>query len=225
MLGLKGLRFIKWFLVTVLLLVGCGLIFNHQIASWVLSQQHSKIETKNVNKKVSYNFRNVKAISTSDVIAAQLKAKHFIGVVAMPQINLSVPISEGVSNQTLKQGAGTLRKDQQMGVGNYALAGHNMHKSSTILFGPLYTSAKVGQKIYLSDLKHVYEYKAILVRQIPATDVGVVSDTPEKIVTLITCNNDGSARIEVRGKFVKKYAYKTASHKLKNTLTQNVKAK
>lgn len=222
---MKFLRVIKWFLVTMLLIVGCALIFNHQIASWFLSQQHSQIETTSSNKHASYNFQNVKALSTWDVVDAQFKAKHFIGVVAIPQINLSVPISEGVNNQTLKQGAGTLRKDQQMGVGNYALAGHNMHKGSTILFGPLYTSAKVGQTIYLSDLKHVYEYKTTLVQQIPATDVGVVSDTPEKIVTLITCNNDGSARIEVRGKFVKQYTYKTANHELKQFLTQNVKAK
>lgn len=211
--------------MTVLLVIGVALIFNHPIASWFLSQQHSRIEITSSKKRASYNFRNVKAVSTWDVVNAQFKAKHFIGVVAIPQINLSVPISEGVDNQTLKQGAGTLRKDQQMGVGNYALAGHNMHKGSTILFGPLYTSAKVGQTIYLSDLKNVYEYKTNLVQQIPATDIGVVSNTSDNIVTLITCNNDGSARIEVRGKLIKKFSYNSVNNNLKHFLTQNVKAK
>lgn len=222
---MRSLRIIKWVLIVTLVALGVGLIFNQQLAGWFLSQQHSPIEAPRHKSSAAYNFKNVKAVSSTDVIHAQFRNKHYVGVVAIPAINLSVPISEGVDNHTLMQGAGTLRPNEKMGVGNYALAGHNMHAGSTILFGPLYTSAKVGQTIYLSDLKTVYEYKTTLVQQIPATDVGVVSDTPEKIVTLITCNNDGSARIEVQGKFVKQYAYQTASKNLQHMLTKNVTLK
>lgn len=48
----------------------------------------------------------------------------------------------------------------EMGKGNYALAGHNMSNlGPKVLFSPLYYRAKVGQKIYLTDMKNVYTYK------------------------------------------------------------------
>ena len=206
---------------------GYGLEFKQQIASWLVGHQSAKIEAPK-NLKHGFDQKSFNAIddlSSVNIAKGALAAKHFIGVVAIPDINLSVPISDGVSNIKLAQGAVTLKSGQKMGDGNYALAGHNMHRGSTILFGPLYTSAKVGQKIYLSDLKHVYVYKTAVVKQIAATDVGVIKDVPgQKLVTLVTCNNDGSARIEVRGTYVKQMPIKKADKALRDVLTKNVKA-
>ena len=127
----------------------------------------------------------------------------------MPQSKVHLPIAKGISNEVLALTAGTMRPDQKMGEGNYPLAGHHM-TSQTILFSPLYWKTRVGQKIYLTDAKRVYEYQVSVRKFIPATDVQVIAQTKQKLVTLITCDATGANRLMIRGKYVKQMAYKDA---------------
>jgi len=41
-------------------------------------------------------------------------------------VNLKLPIVKGVDDTALATGGGTLKPDEKMGEGNYALAGHYM---------------------------------------------------------------------------------------------------
>jgi len=132
-----------------------------------------------------------------------------VGEILMPQSKIHLPIAKGVSNEVLALTAGTMRPDQKMGQGNYPLAGHHM-SSQSILFSPLYWKTRVGQMIYLTNAKTVFVYKVSVRRFIPATDVGVVAQTKQKLVTLITCDATGANRLMIRGKYVKQMAYKDA---------------
>ena len=123
---------------------------------------------------------------------------------------MTIPIANGVNNTTLALAAGTMRPDMKMGQGNYALAGHNMAHGSKILFSPLYYHAKVGQMVYITDLKRVYEYKLYQRTFIEPTQVEVVNDTSQKIITLITCNANGERRLMLRGRFIKSEPFKQA---------------
>ncbi|MCQ2569479.1 MAG: sortase, partial [Limosilactobacillus sp.] len=81
--------------------------------------------------------------------------------------------------------------------------------------------AKVGQKIYLTDMDKVYQYEVSERTFIPATKVEVVNDTPEKIITLITCNSDGSRRLMIRGNYEKSYPINDAPTAVKKALDSN----
>lgn len=108
------------------------------------------------------------------------------GQLMIPAVDLNLPIGIGVSNSVLVRGAGTLKPDQQMGEGNYALAGHYM-TNERILFSPI-KRVKRGDRIILTDLKKVYTYRATRNYITDKDDVDVLSDRPgDRIVTLITC--------------------------------------
>lgn len=165
---------------------------------------------KNQNKPAKYDYASVKRLSLANIAQARAQAGNIqiIGEIAIPEDNIYLPISKGISNVNLALTAGTFRPDMQMGEGNYALAGHNMANHSKILFSPLYDYAKPGQKIYITDLNNVYTYKMTSRQIINPQDVNVVKNTPNKIITLITCDETGGHRLMVRGKFIKTQSLK-----------------
>lgn len=111
-----------------------------------------------------------------------------VGQLRVPAVGVDLPIGVGVSNAVLVRGAGTLKADQQMGQGNYALAGHYM-VSKRLLFSPLKGIHK-GDSVYLTDKQQVYRYKVTRVQVVDRHEVEVIDDVPgKKLVTLVTCNS------------------------------------
>lgn len=222
----KRRGWLRWTAVVVLLLVSLVLIFNQQIKYYIVGSYRPQLTSqtikKNSQKKASYDFSNVKDLDLQSAARARASRQqvNIIGVVAIPSINMSVPIAKGVDNTTLALAAGTMREDMKMGQGNYALAGHNMANGSKILFSPLYYHAKVGQKVYLTDLNRVYEYKIYQRKFIPATDVQVVDDTPQKIITMVTCDATGANRLLIRGNFIKYEKFKQAQKSVQKALSE-----
>ncbi|MCM6796900.1 class A sortase [Levilactobacillus brevis] len=208
-------RWLWTVLFIFLLVISLALIFNEQIKNWLISSYQPRISRKSVQsnqkKKASYDFSKVKSLDFSTVANARWNTAdiHVVGEILMPQSKVHLPIAKGISNEVLALTAGTMRPDQKMGEGNYPLAGHHM-TSQTILFSPLYWKTRVGQKIYLTDAKRVYEYQVSVRKFIPATDVQVIAQTKRKLVTLITCDATGANRLMIRGKYVKQMAYKDA---------------
>lgn len=208
-------RWLWTVLFIFLLAISLALIFNEQIKNWLISSYQPRISRKSVQsnqkKKASYDFSKVKSLDFSTVANARWNTAdiHVVGEILMPQSKVHLPIAKGISNEVLALTAGTMRPDQKMGEGNYPLAGHHM-TSKTILFSPLYWKTRVGQKIYLTDAKRVYEYQVSVRKFIPATDVQVIAQTKQKLVTLITCDATGANRLMIRGKYVKQMAYKDA---------------
>lgn len=201
------------------------MIFNNQIKSYLVNGYRPQVTRqsikKNQSKKGNYDFSNVKALNLQTVAKnrASKQNVNIIGTIAIPDIDMSIPIAKGVDNNTLALAAGTMREDQQMGKGNYALAGHNMAHGSKILFSPLYYHAKVGQKVYLTDLNKVYTYKITQREFIDADRVDVVDNTNDPIITLITCDATGARRLMIRGKLVKKQKFKNAPVKVQKALS------
>lgn len=223
---MKIKKWLYWLLVLILAIVSLVLIFNQQVKDYLVGSYQPTVTKQSIQsnskKKASYDFSNVQDLNLQTVAQARANKESVkvIGVITIPDIKMTIPIAKGVDNITLALAAGIMRTDQQMGEGNYALAGHNMANGSKILFSPLYYHAKVGQKIYITDLDKVYEYKIYERKFIAATQVEVVNNTTEKIITLITCNDDGSRRLMIRGSFVKSYAYDQAPAKVQKALSQ-----
>lgn len=194
----------------ILLILGIALIFNKQIMGFVVTHMTDQAinqfdETKAKNAKdVNFDFEDVKDLSLQDVLKAQISNEkvHSIAALSIPEVNMQLPILYGISNTNLAIGAGTLKKDMEIGEGNYALAGHNMNNNTT-LFSPL-TQAKEGMLMYTTNYKRVYTYKITKIFVIQPTQVEVIEDKPgERLLTLVTCNYDGSKRMIVQGEYVR----------------------
>lgn len=220
-----GRRVLRWVGIIVLLLISLALIFNQQIKYYLVGQYRPTITrttvAKNEKKKANYDFSSVSDLNLSSVARARASRAqiHVIGTIAIPKIHMTVPIAKGVDNTTLALAAGTMREDQKMGQGNYPLAGHNMANGSKILFSPLYYSARKGQMVYLTDMKRVYVYKIYQRQFIDANRVDVVNNTPQKILTLVTCDATGARRLMIRASFVKSEPYSHASPHVQKALS------
>lgn len=205
---------------TILVLISLGLIFNQQIKNWLVTSYQPEITQKSVKKnekkKANFDFSDAKRLDFSTVARARLNEKDIsvVGQILVPSSKVHLPIAKGVSNETLALAAGTLRADQKMGEGNYPLAGHHMVRKD-VLFSPLFFKTKVGDSIYLTNMKKVFKYKAYTRKYIAATRVDVVDQTKRDIVTLVTCDATGAGRLMIRGKLVDSYAYKDAPTTIK----------
>lgn len=225
---MKKRKWLRWTGIILLFLVSLALIFNQQIkyylvGSWRPTITKSTVQ-KNQQKKTKasdFDFSQTKNLDFQSVAKARASKQsvNVIGEIAIPAINMTLPIGTGVSNTTLALAAGTMRADQKMGEGNYPLAGHNMAHGSKILFSPLYYKAKVGQMVYLTDMNKIYYYKIYQRKFILATRVDVVNNTQEKILTLITCDSVGKNRLMVRAKYIKSVKYSDAPKKVQKALS------
>lgn len=206
----KARRIILTVVATILLLVGLALIFNEPIKGWLVQMNQdakiSKISPEIIEKanksKGDFDFSKVKSIDMAQIGKSTANnTAQTLGVLAIPGVKMRLPILKGLSDAAMSSGGGTMRPDQKMGKGNYPLAGHYMTNKG-ILFSPL-ERTKIGQKVYLTDLKKVYTYKIYYKKVVNPYAVWLVKNTKKKMVTLITCANGGINRWAIRGKLVK----------------------
>ncbi|MCG7433714.1 class A sortase [Lysinibacillus fusiformis] len=166
---------------------------------------------RNNQLDADFEFEAVQSLSIAEVLQAQIKASKMpvIGSIAVPSVHMQLPILKGVGNAVLAIGAGTMKPNQQLGQGNYALAGHYFEEKD-ILFSPLY-QAQIGDIIYVTDMSNVYEYQLATKKIIAATDVYIVDDIPNQTtLTLITCAEKGSKRLALQADFVQSYSLENA---------------
>lgn len=141
-----------------------------------------------------------------------------LGVISITddESRLKLPIYQGVGDESLYKGAGTNKKGQVMGEGNYTLASHYMYDGES-LFAPLRRLTE-GTYIYITDYTqvHVYQYRGVVNHD--PSDVYVLDDTDERILTLYTCTNDWEMREVYRSDYIGYYNYQELSEQDKEQL-------
>ena len=206
-----------------LILLSLALIFNSKIRNifmvwntnkYQVSQVSKEKLEENNNSEGNFDFNSVKSISSEAVLSAQWDAQQLpvIGGIAIPEVEINLPIFKGLDNVNLFYGAGTMKPNQKMGEGNYSLASHHIftaENASQMLFSPL-VNAKKGMKIYLTDKDKVYTYEIREVKHVTPDRVDEIDDR-EGIneITLVTCvDYDATERIIVKGdlKEIKPYS-------------------
>ncbi|WP_125768544.1 class A sortase [Companilactobacillus furfuricola] len=204
----------KFFSITgivLLFVVALGLIFNEPLKQFAVSHMSNHYLTsltaddvkKNQNKKAEYDFKKVKPISASQVAKASINNNAItIGKMSVPAVDLYLPILKGLSDDALSTGGGTMKPDQKMGKGNYALAGHYMTNKG-VLFSRL-ENVQLGDLAYITNMKKVYTYKIYFKKVVPPTAVYMIDDSPgKKLLTLITCADGGTNRWAIQASLVK----------------------
>lgn len=213
-------------LMVFLVVAGLLLIFNKQIRNYIIGQNSNKYQVTQVTKEeietnkeaeASFDFAAVQSLSTEAILAAQMDAQNLpvIGGIAIPELEMNLPIFKGVGNTEIAYGAGTMKEDQVMGERNYALASHHIfgiEGASKMLFSPL-DNAKNGMKIYLTDKEKIYTYVISEVKIVSPEHVEVIDDRPGQTeVTLVTCTDfNATNRIIVHGTFVESVEFEKAS--------------
>ena len=226
---IKKRRHLNWIiniLIFIMLVLGLLLVFNEKIKIYSIEQMTNQTMKKVTREKIkqaqkakaTFQFNKVKSLSSSTVTMTMISGYEApsLGKMAIPAVGLKLPILKGLANNNLSLGAGTMKPDQKMGKGNYALAGHYMTNQG-VLFSPLKNISN-GDYIYLTDLKRVYKYKTYYKKIINKNEVNWIYDSKDEItLTLITCASptEGEVdRIMVRAAFQGDGPYDQNSAKL-----------
>ena len=225
-------------LAVFLILLSLVLIFNAQIRDIFMVWNTNKYQVSQVTKERieenketegNFDFDSVKSISSEAVLAAQWDAQQLpvIGGIAIPEVEINLPIFKGLDNVNLFYGAGTMKANQKMGEGNYSLASHHIftaENASQMLFSPL-VNAKAGMKIYLTDKDKVYTYEIREVKHVTPDRVDEIEDREGvKEITLVTCvDYDATERIIVKGDFKEVKAYSETSDDILSAFNQPYK--
>ncbi|MER2170579.1 MAG: class A sortase [Psychrobacillus psychrodurans] len=202
------------FFIVIFAVLGLAFTFHYPLQNLLISTgSEALVEKEFISvddvQEANFEFQTVQSLEIADVLKAQLNKKDFsvIGSIAIPSVNLELPIGKGVSESIITLGAGTLKPEQLPGIGNYALASHYI-ENKDILFGPLY-HVKIGDLAYISDKDFVHEYKISTIEVIKDSDVHVIDDVEDKVLlTLITCAEAGTKRLLVQGEWVQSYPIK-----------------
>lgn len=207
----KKSRLINWLInisLLLLLVVGLALVFNNQIKNALIQWSGQKYAVANItpetikkNKatgEATFDFSDAESVSTDAVIRAQLSKTVLpvVGGIAVPRVGINLPIFKGVGNDELLSGAGTMKADQEMGKGNYALASHRCY-DPTLLFTPM-DKMELGDTIYITDLVNIYTYKTIFKEVVAPDKTELIEDIPgKKLITMVTCGDFNAVTREI----------------------------
>ncbi|MDT2909335.1 class A sortase [Lactococcus lactis] len=191
--------------------------------SSVYSLKKVSLKTIDENKKIKGNFdtKNIATINFFDIAKSQLSDNNYpiTGGISYPALGINLPVFNGDGDNIMTYGAGTMKANQIMGQGNFALASHHVsnvvgHWADNLLFSPL-EHAKTNQEIYLTDKRKVYKYRTSKVSIIKPSEGNVILDQgKEKEITLITCYSDDRFRILVQGKLESVLSYNSKTKQL-----------
>lgn len=180
-------------LIIVVALLALDPIKNHLIQKGQTQNQIGNLTLEQVrmnrNADVTYDWGDVNAITALNVISQNTNPDELptIGGIAIPAVNMNLPIYLGVSDEKMYLGAGTLFPDQEMGVSNYSLASHHS-KHPELLFAPL-LRVEVGDVVYLTDLERIYEYTVTHYEIVSRYRVDILDPTEHAQLTLVTCDS------------------------------------
>lgn len=128
----------------------------------------------------------------------------------IPDLDIKTPVLDGVDSNTLAYAAGRFQTSAKIGeVGNLAICGHSS-SIYTCIFNNL-ANIRVGQAMYFTDTQgNTFTYYCTGKRVIEPTDWSVVDEADEtgvKECTIITCTENGTKRLVVKGKVMSKDEY------------------
>lgn len=144
-----------------------------------------------------------------------------VGQITIPDVNINLTVFEGVNNDKLNVGTSTMKPGQEMGQGNYAIAGHaSAYKN--LLFTNL-EDVSEGMIIKITDKETIYEYKVYQRHISSIYDVHLVEDTlsdnkGKPIISLMSCYflngiNQPEKRLWIFGELVNTTPYSSEAMK------------
>ena len=181
-----------------LILAGFLIIGGALWARWsTVQKEKAMIDT--FNKVVDeYQDQGSQEVSTQE---PQKVPENMIGIMTIPKISLTVPLVDGIDSVSLKYAVGRFTETAMPGEkGNCAVAGHRSFTYNQY-FNRL-NEVEAGDLITVKTQKGEFKYVVYEKKIVEPTDLSVLENTGEFIMTLITCHPERSSafRLIVRGR-------------------------
>lgn len=156
-----------------------------------------KIEQQKETQKKE--IEEIKPITNNATAPTESKVKlnleNAIGKIIIDKLNLNYPILEGSTEENLNITITRFYGSKINSIGNCVLAGHNMKDGS--LFGRLSELSQGDIISMIDDSGNRKNYKIFDIKIVDPGDISVLSQSTNKkrLVTLITCTNQGKSRL------------------------------
>ena len=199
---MKKQRFLS-ILSTLLITAGLLLLLSPRLASWWIdyhSNQNAKATEEmsaqalqdNLKSESDFDFDAIEEISPTGVLSngGAVDEHLIVGRLLIPSIDLNLTVYNGVNNQILNAGLGTMRPDLTMGEGNFPIAGHYA-STKNVLFADL-TSVAIDDAIFLTDNEKTYEYRVYDTKIVDPSEIKWIYDEVSEergkpIISLMNC--------------------------------------
>lgn len=137
-----------------------------------------------LNTEVGIEIFNTKTLQSENIFDEEKEIKNTIWQINIPKIELSADISNGTDKETLNKYVGHFI-ETPIEEGNIALAGHNRGYDVNY-FSRLKELREGDEIIYIhNEINRIYEVTKNKI--IKDTDIDVLENIEENILTLITC--------------------------------------
>lgn len=194
---------LRIFLSILFIITGIIILFLPNISSKVIEKRTKKnVETvenidaeklqDNLDRESTFDFDSIREISPSKTFSPSKNIDEdlILGRLFIPSIDLNLSLYNGVTNEILHAGVGTMRPNLEMGKGNFPIAGH-YSKNKKALFGNL-TAVHPGDLVYLTDNETIYEYTVYDTKVVEPDEIQYIKDQQAKdhgkaILSLMNC--------------------------------------
>lgn len=146
-----------------------------------------KAKQENLIENIEKNLENTKQNEIEQKEEKEIKYifnEGEIGIIIIPSIDVKAPICEGTSSNVLKYAVGHFEETSQWS-GNVALASHN-RGSYAHYFSRINELENGEEIIYITNMGE-RRYEVTENKVIEETNVEILKNTKENIITLITC--------------------------------------
>lgn len=170
-----------------------------------LTLQHKNENKSGDRRKPEFKTNEIMPLTLEDIEKVDVEKQistYGIGILKIQSIELELPVLEGLTQENLSVGVGTMKKNQTPETSNYTLIGH--HLPNGLLLGKL-GNVEIGSIAELQISGTNYRYKIVENKIIPETDLYVTDDGEGKgIITILTCDKptETEKRIMVRGQLI-----------------------
>lgn len=188
---------------TALITIGILLLLSPRITSWWIGhrskQNVSEIEEisaqtlqDNLAGESDFDFDAIEEISPTGALldGSAVDKSLIVGRLFIPSIDLNLTVYNGVTNQILNAGVGTMRPNLTMGEGNFPIAGHYA-SNKDVLFADL-TSVAIDDEIFLTDNDKIYEYRVYDTKIVTPSEIEwiydeVAEERGKPVISLMNC--------------------------------------
>ena len=165
------------FIFTILIIIVSMLIISFT-GEYQKQQKIEYVYSKTTSDKVQENLENCTDIND---LYVKIDGNNVVGIIEIEKIGFKGLIYEGTSMDVLDQGIGHF-KSSPIFRGNVCLAGHNYYG----IWENLYTLEE-GDTIEYTSILGSSNYIVCNVKEISETDMSVLENSDENMLTLITC--------------------------------------
>lgn len=176
---------------------------------------------ENAKRSVEFDFDAISSLNVQNTIqssifgSAELIEKNkqdIIGQLIIEDIDVNLVLFNGLTDEKLLVGVSTMKANQVMGQGNYAIAGHYT-PGHGVLFN-LLPEIKNGAVVKLTDKETVYEYVIYKTEKVPATAIHFIEDQVsvdrgKPTISLMSCYYSGNTDVRwfAFGELLRSYPY------------------